>query len=215
MANKDNTKDVVNEVDEKQQIDENNKTSSEDKVGNKKKTAKKDNKKSDKKDNKKKKASALSELEKINKELEEWRYKTSEINDKYLRLSAEFDNYRKRTLKEKTDLLKTAGGDVLADILPVIDDFERAMLSIEKADSIKAVKDGVDLIYNKFKDFLKAKGIVEIEAMHQEFDTDLHEALTKIPAPNKKLKGKVVDIIQKGYKIEDKVIRYTQVVVGE
>jgi molecular chaperone GrpE len=166
-----------------------------------------------KKTTRKKKAAA--ELEKKDKEIEEMRYKMSDINDKYLRLSAEFDNYRKRTLKEKTDLLKTAGGLVLTDILPVVDDFERALQSMANADNVTAVKEGVDLIFNKFKDFIKSKGIVEIDCLHQDFDTDLHEALTKIPAPKEELKGKVVDVIQKGYKIEEKVIRYAKVVVGE
>ena len=164
---------------------------------------------------KKKKSSVSAELKKKDEEIEELRYKMSEINDKYLRLSAEFDNYRKRTLKEKTDLMKTAGGDVLSDLLPVMDDFERALQSMEKAEDVQAVKDGVTLIYNKFKDFIKSKGVVEIDALNQDFDTDIHEALTKIPAPDEKLKGKVVDVIQKGYKIEDKVIRYAKVVVGE
>ncbi len=168
-----------------------------------------------KKPTRKKKSGDHAELEKKNKELEEIRYKMSDINDKYLRLSAEFDNYRKRTLKEKTDLIKTAGGDVLADVLPVMDDFERALQSMENAENVDAVKDGVNLIFNKFKEFIKSKGIVEIEAINQEFDTDLHEALTKIPAPSEELKGKVVDVIQKGYKIEEKVIRYAKVVVGE
>lgn len=169
--------------------------------------------KDDKKSTRKKKAAV--ELEKKDKEIEEMRYKMSDINDKYLRLSAEFDNYRKRTLKEKTDLLKTAGGLVLTDILPVVDDFERALQSMANADNITAVKEGVDLIFNKFKDFIKSKGIVEIDCLNQDFDTDLHEALTKIPAPKEELKGKVVDVIQKGYKIEEKVIRYAKVVVGE
>ena len=212
MVKKDKKEDVVNETDVKKQSSNSTKNISDNKVEDQKKSDKKDDKK---KTSRKKKTSAPTELEKKNKEIEDWRYKTSEINDKYLRLSAEFDNYRKRTLKEKTELIKTAGGDALADILPIIDDFERAMQSMEKVDNITAVKDGINLIYNKFRDFLKAKGIVEIEAIHQEFDTDFHEALTKIPAPEKKLKGKVVDIIQKGYKIDEKVIRYAQVVVGE
>ncbi|MCK9208313.1 MAG: nucleotide exchange factor GrpE [Salinivirgaceae bacterium] len=169
----------------------------------------------DKKLFKKKKGHKNPELELKEKELEETRYKMSEINDKYLRLSAEFDNYRKRTLKEKLDLMKTAGGESMKDMLPVVDDFERAMLSIENATDIVAVKDGINLIYIKFKEFMKNKGMVEIEALHQEFNTDLHEALTKIPAPDENLKGKVVDVVQKGYKIEDKVIRYAKVVVGE
>ena len=208
MAEKDNTKDVVNEEETGQQSSENTDRSSKNKSDDKKASAKKDTKKKVKK-------KALTKIEKKELELEELGYKMSDINDKYMRLSAEFDNYRKRTLKEKAELIKTAGGTVLADILPVVDDFERAMQSMEKTDDVSAMKDGVNLIYNKFKDFIKSKGIVEIEALHQEFDTDYHEALTKIPAPDKKLKGKVVDVIQKGYKIEEKVIRYSQVVVGE
>lgn len=149
------------------------------------------------------------------KEIEELTAKYNDINDKYIRLSAEFDNYRKRTLKEKTDLIKTAGGDTLSSMLPVVDDFERALQSIENATDVVAVKEGVALIYNKFKEFLKNKGIAEIDALNQEFNTDFHEALTKIPAPEESMKGKVVDVIQKGYKIEDKVIRFAKVVIGE
>jgi molecular chaperone GrpE len=155
------------------------------------------------------------EDEKKDKEIEELKGKVNELNDKYLRLSAEFDNYRKRTLKERTDLLKTAGGETLVSLLPVIDDLERALQSIEKATEVEPVKEGIGLIYNKFKEFMKNKGLVEVDALNQPFDTDLHEALTKIPAPNEDLKGKVVDVIQKGYRIEDKIIRYAKVVVGE
>jgi len=154
-------------------------------------------------------------LEKVEKELEETRYKLSEINDRYIRLSAEFDNYRKRTLKEKADMIKTAGGEVISDLIPVIDDFERALSVIDKAVDVNAVKEGLVLIYNKFKEFIKVKGISEIEALNQDFDTDFHEALTKIPAPSEEQKGKVVDVIQKGYKIDEKVIRYAKVVIGE
>lgn len=170
----------------------------------------------EKKDSKKKKSSkSKSSANKKDKEIEELGYKLSEINDKYMRLSAEFDNYRKRTLKEKMDLIKTAGGQVLADMLPIIDDFDRGLQTMENAEDVKAVKEGVDLIYNKFNEFTKSKGIEEIDALNQEFDTDLHEALTKIPAPSEDLKGKVVDVIQKGYKIGDKVIRFAKVVIGE
>jgi molecular chaperone GrpE len=130
-------------------------------------------------------------------------------------LSAEFDNYRRRTLKEKMELTKTAGEDIMLKILPVVDDFERAMVSMKEAKDCEAVLDGVTLIYNKFKDFLNLQGVKEIEAVNKEFDTDLHEALTKIPAPKKKLKGKVVDVVEKGYKLNDKVIRFSKVVVGE
>lgn len=141
--------------------------------------------------------------------------KFEEINDKYLRLAAEYDNYRKRTLKERMELTKSAGEDILINILPVMDDFERALGSIDQAKDINAVKEGVQLIYNKFKEFLKQKGVKEIDAKEKEFDTDLHEAITKIPAPDEKLKGKVVDVIEKGYYLHDKVIRFSKVVIGE
>ena len=149
------------------------------------------------------------------KEIDELKAQLEEQKDRYLRLSAEFDNYRKRTLKERSDMLKTVNGDTLSGMLPVLDDLERAMQSMQKATDVDAVREGVVLIYNKIQEFLKNKGIVEIDAMNQVFDTDLHEAITKIPAPTEDLKGKVVDVIQKGYKIDTKVIRYAKVVVGE
>ena len=113
------------------------------------------------------------------------------------------------------ELTKTAGEDILINILPVMDDFERALSSIDQAKEISAVKEGVQLIYTKFKDFLKQRGVKEIGAKEKEFDTDLHEAITKIPAPNKKLKGKVVDVVEKGYYLNEKVIRFSKVVIGE
>ena len=149
------------------------------------------------------------------KEIEELKTQVEEQKDRYLRLSAEFDNYRKRTLKERSDMLKTVNGDTLSGMLPVLDDLERAMQSMEKATDVAAVREGVVLIYSKLQEFLKNKGVIEIDAMNQVFDTDLHEAITKIPAPSEDLKGKVVDVIQKGYKIDTKVIRYAKVVVGE
>ncbi len=138
-----------------------------------------------------------------------------ELNDKYLRLSAEFDNYRKRTLRERMELTKTAAESVLIDILPVIDDFERAMHSIDEGMDFEATKEGILLIYTKFNDFSKQNGITEINANGQPFDTDLHEALTKVPAPSDEMKGKIVQVIQKGYYLNDKVIRFAKVVVGE
>lgn len=141
--------------------------------------------------------------------------KLAESQDKYLRLSAEFDNYRKRTLKEKMDLTKTAGESIINNLLPVMDDFDRALQLMEEVSDRKAMKEGIDLIYAKFSEFLKGNGVKEIEALNKEFDTDLHEAVTKIPAPDKKLKGKVVDVIQKGYYLNDKVMRYAKVVIGE
>lgn len=141
--------------------------------------------------------------------------KIAELNDKYLRLAAEYDNYRRRTLKERMELTKTAGEDILVNILPVMDDFERALGSIHQAKEIGAVKEGIQLIYNKFADFLKQRGVKEIEAKEKEFDTDLHEAITKIPAPDKKSKGKIVDVVEKGYYLNEKVIRFSKVVIGE
>jgi molecular chaperone GrpE len=146
---------------------------------------------------------------------ENFEEKYKEFYDKYLRLSAEFDNYRKRTLKERMEFYKTAGEDILTGILPVIDDFERAIKSINDAKDIQPISEGIQLIYNKFKEFLNQKGVKEIEALKQEFNTDLHDALTKMPAPDENLKGKIIDVIQKGYYLNDKVIRHSKVVVGE
>jgi len=136
-------------------------------------------------------------------------------NDQYLRLHAEFDNYRKRTLREKMELTRSAGESLLINILPVIDDFERALKAMENATEIEPVKEGIDLIYKRFSDFIKLNGIKEIDARDKDFDTDLHEAITKIPSPSDDMKGKVVDVIQKGYMLNDKVIRFAKVVVGE
>ena len=139
----------------------------------------------------------------------------SESRDKYLRLAAEFDNYRKRTLREKSELIQTAGESLLIDILPVIDDFERGLEQASKTEDMDAVRTGMGLIYSKLKDFLTNNGVKEIEAIHEPFDTDWHEAVTNIPAPSDDMKGKIVDVIQKGYKLHEKVIRYPKVVVGE
>jgi len=138
-----------------------------------------------------------------------------EWQEKYIRLSADFDNFRKRTMREKMELIKTASEDTLVSILPVIDDFERAIKAMENVTEVGPIKEGVELIYNKFKETLTQKGLKSIDAQNQEFNTDLHEAITKIPAPNENLKGKVVDVIQKGYILHDKVVRFAKVVVGE
>jgi molecular chaperone GrpE len=136
-------------------------------------------------------------------------------NDKYLRLSAEFDNFRKRTLKEKMDLLRNASESVMVSFLPVMDDVERAMNAIEISDNLETTKEGITLIYNKFKEFTRQNGVVEMEANGLELNTDQHEAITKIPAPSDDLKGKIVDVVQKGYLLNDKVIRFAKVVIGE
>jgi molecular chaperone GrpE len=146
-------------------------------------------------------------LKALQKELQEQK-------EKYLRLSADFDNFRKRTLKEKMELHKQAGESIYVKMLPVLDDLERAIKFMEEAKDMEAVKEGILLIYNKFKEYLNQQGVKEIDAIHQEFNTDVHEAVTQIPAEDKKLKGKVVDIIEKGYFLNDKVIRYSKVVIG-
>lgn len=138
-----------------------------------------------------------------------------DFQDRYVRLMAEFDNFRKRTLKERTELIKTAGEDILVNILPVVDDFERGLQVIDKSEDLESVKQGIHLIYNKFREFLNQRGVKEIEAVQQPFDVDVHEAITKIPAPTEDLKGKVVDVVQKGYILNEKVIRFAKVVVGE
>ena len=147
------------------------------------------------------------------KALEEEKAKYAELNDKFLRMFSEFDNFRKRTAKEKLDLTATASENVIKDILPVLDDFERALQNMEKNGN-EADLQGVTLIYNKLKNTLRNKGLEEIEAMDAEFNTDEHEALTMIPAPEEDKKGKVLDVIQKGYKLNGKVIRFARVVVG-
>jgi molecular chaperone GrpE len=146
---------------------------------------------------------------------QEYLEQINDLQDKYIRLMAEFDNFRKRTMKERTDLIKSAGEDILINILPVMDDFERGLAAMENSQDIDAIKQGVQLIYNKFKEFLSQKGVKEIDAMKENFNVDLHEAITKIPSPDQDLKGKVVDVIQKGYLLNDKVIRFSKVVVGE
>ncbi|MBO4777075.1 MAG: nucleotide exchange factor GrpE [Bacteroidales bacterium] len=138
-----------------------------------------------------------------------------ELKDKHLRLQAEFDNYRRRTLKEKADLITSGGERSLKDLLPVVDDLERAMESIKSAQDVEAVKEGMELILNKFKDYLTKQGVAEIEAKDVAFDVDKHEAVAKFPAPSEEMKGKVIDVTKKGYTFNGKVIRYAQVVVGE
>lgn len=134
--------------------------------------------------------------------------------DKYLRLAAEFDNYRRRTSKEKLDLVKSAGEDILKGILPVLDDCERAIEQLEKTEASTFEKEGTGLIYNKLKSYLKSCGLEEIEVKGKEFDTDTAEAVAQIPAPEPDLKGKVVDVVQKGYALGGKVIRFAKVVIG-
>ncbi len=145
---------------------------------------------------------------------EKLQHENSALNDKYLRLFAEFDNYKRRTQKERVELLQTAGKDVVVSLLPVLDDFERALKATENATEVSAIRDGIMLVQTKLKSILTQKGLKEVESVNTVFDTDLHEAITKIPAPTDDLKGKVVDELEKGYTLNDKVIRFAKVVVG-
>jgi molecular chaperone GrpE len=147
------------------------------------------------------------------KKLKELKEKNEELNDKFLRLYSEFDNYRKRTLKEKIELQKSASSDLIEDLLPVLDDFERAMQAFKENDAKNEVLKGVELIYNKLFNILKQKGLEPMNSMGTDFSTDYHEAITKIEAGDDK-KGKVVDVFQKGYVLNDKVLRFAKVVVG-
>lgn len=148
-----------------------------------------------------------------NSELKGLQDKYNELNDKYVRLYSEYDNYRKRTANEKIELIKTAAEGTISAMLPVLDDFERALPTMEKSED-KNNYEGALLIYNKLKKTLEQKGLEEINASGTDFNTDEHEALTQIPAPDESMKGKVMDVIQKGYKLNGKVIRFARVVVG-
>lgn len=140
--------------------------------------------------------------------------KLAEMQDKYLRLSAEFDNYRKRSLKEKMELSKYAEENILAKIIPFMDDFDRAVQHLDTADN-DAMKNGINLIYMKFNEFLKQNGVTEIEAMNTDFNFELHDAVAKVPVQDESKKGKVVDVVLKGYYLRDKILRHAKVVVGD
>jgi molecular chaperone GrpE len=149
-----------------------------------------------------------SELDKLKGELDAQK-------DKYLRLQAEFDNFRRRSAKERIELMQTAGKDVISDMLEVMDDAERAQKQLETTDDINLNREGVNLVFNKLRSILQSKGLKPMETVGKEFNPDLHEAITEIPAPTKDLKGKVVDEVVKGYYLNDKIIRHAKVVVGK
>ena len=153
--------------------------------------------------------------EKLQAQVDSLTQELDDFKDKYLRLSAEFDNYRKRTLKEKAELILNGGEKTITTILPVIDDFERAMATMQKATDVDAVKKGVDLIYNKFMQILGQNGVKTIETKEKELDTDFHDAIAMIDAPTPELKGKILDCVETGYMLNDKVIRHAKVVVGK
>ena len=145
---------------------------------------------------------------------EEYQLKVNELNDKYLRLYSEFDNFRKRTFKEKIESIRTASEEIIKELLPVLDDFDRAIASMASTDNIEAIKEGEQLIHAKMKAIFSSKGLKEIKSIGEDFNTDFHEAITSIPAPSEELKNKVVDEIQKGYTLHDKVIRFSKVIIG-
>ena len=154
-------------------------------------------------------------IQELEVEIEKLKAEKAELNDRFLRLYSEFDNYKKRANKEKLDILSTASEKVIVNLLPVIDDFERAIAANEKVEDVKAIKDGFVLIYNKLIQLLKRFDVEEIQAKGEVFDTDFHEAVTHFPTEKEEDKGKVIDVTEKGYKLKDKVIRYAKVVVGQ
>ena len=157
----------------------------------------------------------LDEKSELEQKLAEAAEKIATLEDKYLRQVAEFDNYRKRTMKEKAELIKNGGERAIESILPVLDDFERALLTMEKNDNAAEIRVGVELIYNKFVTILKQNGLQKIETEGKDFDTDYHEAIAMVPTPDASQKGKVLDCIQTGYMLNDRVIRHAKVAVGE
>ena len=166
-------------------------------------------------DNQAEKAEETAAQDNVADDLAALQQKYEELNDTHLRLRAEFDNYRKRTMREKADLIKMGGESTLKNLLPVIDDFERALQNIRTTDEINALREGVDLIYTKFIGYLGQQGVKAIEAVGKPFDTEEFEAIATIPAPQPELKGKVIDCVQTGYVLYDKVLRHARVVVGE
>lgn len=151
----------------------------------------------------------------VETQVDESAEKLAQLNDSHLRLMAEFDNYRKRTIKEKAELLKSASESVLVNILPLVDDFERGIVASQNTEDVAALREGMELIYGKFLAFLAQNGVKAIPATNEVFDTEFHEAITTIPAPTEDLKGKVIDCVKNGYTLNEKVIRFAQVVVGE
>jgi molecular chaperone GrpE len=149
-----------------------------------------------------------SELEKLKAEVEDQK-------DKFVRKVAEFENFRRRSAKERVELIQTAGKEVITDLLDVLDDCDRAQKQIEKSEDNKDIKDGVLLVFNKLRNILTAKGLKPMQTLHKEFNPDLHEAITEIPAPTEDLKGKILDEVVKGYYLNDKIIRHAKVVVGK
>jgi molecular chaperone GrpE len=160
-------------------------------------------------------AETFTETDRLRGELEAQRAEHAAVHDKYVRLHAEFDNFRKRTAKERLDLLQSAAGDTLQRILPVLDDMERAVVHNGAVDDVATLKQGFELVQQKFSNILLAQGLKPMRCKGEAFDPELHEAITKAPAPTPELKGKVIDVVENGYTLNDKVLRYAKVVVGE
>ncbi|HPE40076.1 MAG TPA: nucleotide exchange factor GrpE [Bacteroidales bacterium] len=152
--------------------------------------------------------------DKLKEQIEKLEIEKNELNDKFLRLFSEFDNYKKRTNKEKIDLIATASEKVILSLLPIIDDYERAIQYNQNVEDIAVLKEGFELIYNKMRAVLKRFDVEEITAIGEPFNTDFHEAITHFPAPSEDMKGKVMDVSEKGYKLKDKVIRFSKVIVA-
>ena len=148
-------------------------------------------------------------------EMEKLRDEIADQKDKYLRLLAEFDNYKRRTAKERIELMQTASKDVIVSLLDVLDDSERAESQMQQSDNIEIIKGGIQLVFNKLRNTLQQKGLKPMDSLHTDFDVEKHEAITEIPASNPELKGKVVDVVSKGYYLNDKLIRFAKVVIGQ
>jgi molecular chaperone GrpE len=148
-------------------------------------------------------------------EIESLRMELEEVKDKYIRKVAEFDNFRRRSAKERLELIQTAGRDVITEMLDVLDDCDRAQKQLEGSDDLNSLKEGIMLVFTKLRNTLQARGVKPMDTINQEFNPDLHEAITEIPAPTDELKGKVVDEVMKGYYLNDKIIRHAKVVVGK
>ncbi len=160
-------------------------------------------------------AEATAEAEAAAEQKVDYEAKYNDLNDTHLRLMAEFDNYRKRMMRERADLIKNAAERLVTDLLPIVDDFERSLKSMENAADVAAVSEGVNLIYQKLMSLLKQQGVSVIDTENQAFDVEKHEAVTTIPAPTDDLKGKIIDCVQKGYQMNEKIIRFPKVVVGK
>jgi len=201
-------------VNESRQADKNKEQQSSKKSEDSKSKSSKSSKSAKTKEQKSKKTKEQKKIEELEAKVQEQEQRINEQKDKFLRLYAEFENFRRRTSKEKTELTKTAGERIISKLLPVMDDYERAQAYFQESQDLEKFKEGIELIADKFWKAVKQEGLEEIESTNKEFNTDEHEAITKMPAPSEDMKGKVIDTTEKGYKLNGKVIRFAKVVVG-